>query len=545
MKTRLLGISAAWLLATSLQAQPVPTAVLTVKSYTELTRILEQFGDTLEPGTSAKTLAEMQQELGLSDMATVDHSKPWQVAVWAENTRTVPGLSIRIPTTDFDAFKRSLVEGKLLLGTNGNHELTASGTDAIIWMPLGNGGSPFKAQHDRWSAEPATGIGEAVQLTLTPREALRDEIVQFVGLGRFMMAGALSQEGVAVPGVNPAALTDVLNIYLDAIEGVLNGLESWTLSADADTESITFGHHITPLANSALAEWLVPNKTSLESVVPYWDAQAPMAFALQFGNTPSGIPALKELIQLTFEMQGMSEEENTKKIESLVETFLPLNFAGTFSLKGGVDFSGVYQFPEVDLTTEYATIKTLMKDLVTAMTGEDKPYKSADVQDAQRKIQDTTIDRMNLAFNFDAPMFQFPGQRETIEAMWPDGEFTLDIAHDKNHFFMGSPDGLTRLLNAQDSPTADMPLQPDTETVAFARLNLLEYYRAVFTTLPMIPPQLAAPFQDLDTTGTDVYLKANLDNAFDMRVAVPLKLFKVAKEISFSTPTPNEPLRPQ
>ena len=87
------------------------------------------------------------------------------------------------------------------------------------------------------------------------------------------------------------------------------------------------------------------------------------------------------------QMQGLSADSDAiRDTQKLVESFVPMRFAGSLDVSEGLQFGGLYQFPGKDAATVYPNMKDFLRNSMQSQVGEDKPYSSITVEEGVRKV---------------------------------------------------------------------------------------------------------------------------------------------------------------
>jgi hypothetical protein len=193
---------------------------------------------------------------------------------------------------------------------------------------------------------------------------------------------------------------------------------------------------------------------------------------------------------------------------------------------------GVYQFPGQDTAAVYAKLKDFMKTTMQSQVGADKPYSSVTIQEGDRKVGGISVDRTSLAINLDSPMYQMPGQKETVEALMPGGKMVFDYAIKGKDLFMGSPEQLDALLAGPAAGAAYKPEGVNSHTMAFGYINVFSIIPAILAGNPMVDDEDKEKLSKIDSAGTAIDFRVDLDNRLIYQAGVPLKFFQTIGQLA-------------
>ena len=156
--------------------------------------------DSVAPGEAGEALEEMREGLGIQDLKGIDLTKPWQVAIWADSMSVPPCVSIRVPVSDFAAFRDGLNPG-LLKGEEGANRIQQVGNYATVWMEFGAPSEATQSGEKAWKPDQLQTAAGIAHLAIKPGSALREEMIGALGMGRMMISGAMSgQDSAAIGG---------------------------------------------------------------------------------------------------------------------------------------------------------------------------------------------------------------------------------------------------------------------------------------------------------------------------------------------------------
>ncbi len=528
--SKLLSIVAV-LIAPAVWAQTAPIT-LTLQSYQAFTEGFTRVVDAVSPGSAAEALEEMREGLGIQDLKGIDQSRPWQVAVWLDSMSVPPCLSIRVPVSNFAAFRDGLNPG-LLKGEDDANRIQQVGNYATVWIEFGSPTESTKAGEKAWKPESLKTAAGVAQLAIRPSAGLREEMVGAVGMGRMAIGAAMTgQNQEAMGGIDPKVMGELMSVYFDVIETGIKGLESLEIKLDLKGDTLIVDETIVPVANSALAGWFTVKDGNLGALSPFLNRKSPMGVAMRFEGNESLMPILKRFIGLSLQLQGLpADSEAIRETERLVEAFVPMQFAGNIDVKQGIQFGGIYQFPGKDSAKVYASMKEFLRNSMQSQVGTDKPYSSVTLDEGQRKVNGVSVDRTTMVMNLEAPIYQMPGQKEMMENLWPGGRMIFDYALKGQDLIMGTPEHLDALLTGP-AVSASPPDGVNPQTVAFGHFNVFNFINAVMAANPMMSDEDKAKLRDLDSTGTGVDFRVDLGNRLVYHAGIPLKLLRTMGQLA-------------
>lgn len=518
------------LVAAPLLAAERAPVTLTIKSFRALTNAVATLAEAGAPGSSGEALAGLQGMLGEAALQAMDAERPWQVSVWVEGIGGQPAASVYVPAKDFATLKSALASGPLLQSAGTGADITAKGDYAAIFLPGAAASEGATAAHAAWTP---TEIGQTrgtLSLDVRPTEPLRQQMIQSMAMVRMMVGGAMgAQNQEAFPGMDPMAMAQLFGVYFDVLETGLKGWENLNLGVDVQQDALRIQERVTAVAGSEFAAWLKGTDGSLAPVLAYADDAASAAFAFRWGESPAYMPTLKKFLRLSMQMQGVPADSDTvKETERLIDLMAPMQLAGSVDFQKGLTFSGAYQFPGRDVKEIYGLMQKYLETSMQGQVGEGKPYKEATFKEAQREVAGQQVDRLTMAFNLDAPLYQMPGQKEMIESLFPGGRMEFDYVVKGENLLIASPDHLEKLLKVDSGSSKARlgTLRPS--TVLAARVNILQLIPQFLKANPMIADETKQKLEDLDARGTDILFSVDLDGAFSGEAVVPLQLIRSA-----------------
>ncbi len=509
-----------------------PLISITLKSYRDLETGFKTIAEKILPGSAEDVLADFLSEMKIADMKGIDRARPWQAAVWLENSEKTPSVSFRIPVSDFADFRRSMQTAAEDIGIEVELPIELASGYAKVWI---EGDSPAaKAWHEAWMPAQLDAPDKMLAVAICLPESLRQELLQGIGSVRMMIPIMFSQMPEEEIGINGEAMGELIGIYFDLIEMGLRDMETLEVSLNVDQNTVELGNKVTAKPGSELASWLRPVKTSLETVLPSLNPEVDLMFAMQFGDNPAMLPIFKKFIRLSFEMQGTDRNDPAiRDAEKLIDAGFPMMFSSSvdFDFTDGINFDGVYRFPGGDLDAFYRQFTEYMNGAMQSQVGPEKPYKTISLKKTDRQVDGAPVDRLLLEINWDAPIYQAVDQREILEALWLGGKFEFLIARKGEKLFMGTPaafDGLMRRVSS-DRPPSD--IRSSAHTVACGKINVLKYFATILgLNLFASEDDIKLQLQNMDSDGTGVSFNIELNGAFQSQAVIPLKLISTLAE---------------
>lgn len=528
-------------LVTLLGAAPVfaadaPPVSVTIQSYQDLEADFKSVAKRLKPDSEDEAWEEFRRELKIADLDGIDLASPWQAAIWWEIAEKTPSMSFRIPVLDFDAFQTSL---EAVAEANGSEDISIQqvGGYANVWMEGEDSPAGAKELHDAWTPAQLRAPEKTIEVAVHFPEAIRRSVLQTIGMGKMAITGGLgSLPDEGIPGMNPRALVELIGVYFEVMEMGIQGVKTLELHLGVEQDLLKIGKRVTAKADSELDSWMTPADGSLESVLPFLNSEAAMAFAMQFGGSPAMMPTVKKFSRLSFEMQGTKKDDPAiRELEKLLDAAIPMVFANSSDFTDGMQFDGVYRFPGRDLDAIYQMVVQYVNGPLQSQVGAKKMYKTLSLKKAHREVDGVSVDRFFMEINWDAPMYQLQNaseqEREMIEKMWPFGKMEFDLAQKGGNLFVGSPQVFDELLQRDSTggPPSEIPFSP--RTFACGKVNVFQFMPMFFSANPFIPEEEKRRFQDLDVDGTDIVFHVELNNEVQAQVAVPLKVFSTIAKI--------------
>lgn len=527
MKLRATPILAALTLVTAVAAAQ-PTLQLTVRSYEELGQAIQRVAKAINPGSQEDYAQQFGAQLGLTNQASYDAKRPWEIALWYEAGGT-PLLALKGPIKELASFKEGL-NPKGLLRTQGKE-----------WKQLENGlvSVTFKSSSDltetetsalkQWNSQTIQPPNKTVELSAKLSEPTRAQAKSLLGIGRMSAAQAMqSNQGAAAAGGNPKALTGIIDAYFDLLDTFLDGFQELRLGVDVTPDALEFDERIGAKAGSELSKWLeTPAEHLTTTDLSSLDRDALFSVAAYVGKSDSLMKIAKQFTVLSLQVQNIETNGPMfQNITALLDKMLPAKFTGSAYLKDGLSFTGVNTFPAGNAAEIYAQMKKFMNELLKSQVGKDKLYSAANLTEKHHTIDGVSVDRLSLTLNLDNPMFKAPGQKEQMKAFWPDGKLEFDYALKDGKLLWASAAGnqMQALLAGKANHRSTLALQESPCLAGY--LNLLGFMKSTIQSNPMIPDEVKEKFSKLDPQNTSVDFQVSLDKQMHATGRVPLKLLQ-------------------
>jgi len=524
MKLRATLILAALAFA-SAAAPAQPTLQLTVRSYEELGQAIQRVAKAINPGSQEDYAQQFGAQLGLTNQASFDAKRPWEIALWYEAGGS-PLLALKGPIKELASFKEGL-NPKGLLRTQGKE-----------WKQLENGlvSVTFKSSSDlteteasalkQWNSQPIQPPNKTVELIAKLSEPTRAQAKSLLGFGRASAAQAMESQGAAATGANPKAMTGIINAYFDLLDTFLDGFQELRLGVEVAPEALQFDERISAKAGSELAKWMEsPAERLTASDLSSLDPDALFSAAASIGKSDSLMKIAKQFMVLGLQMQNMETNGPMfKDINALLERVLPVKFTASAYLKDQLSFTGVYTFPGGNAAEIYAQMKKFFNQTLKSQVGEGKMYSAASLTEKHHTIDGVSVDRLSLALNLDNPMFKAPGQKEQMKAFWPDGKLEFDYVLKDGKLLFASAAGnqMQALLAGKANRKPTLELQESACLAGY--MNVLGFMKVSLQANPMIPDEVKEKFGKLDPQNTSTEFQLSLDKQMHATGRVPLKL---------------------
>lgn len=527
MKLRATLILAALALA-SAAATAQPALQLTVRSYDELGQAIQRVAKAVNPGSQEDYAQQFGAQLGLTNLASFDTKRPWEIALWYEAGGS-PLVALKGPIKDLASFKAGL-NPKGLLRTQGKEwKQLENGLVSVTFKPSSDLTETETSALKQWNGQPIQPPNKTVELNAKLSEPLRTQAKTLLGFGRASAAQTLeSDQGLAATGANPKVMTGLFNAYFDLLDTFLDGFQDLRLGVEVAPEAIQFDERISAKAGSELAKWLESPAEHLTAAdLGTLDPDALFSVAAYVGKSDSLMKIAKQFTAVGLQVQNIETNgPMAHDINALLERVLPVKFTASAYLKDQLTFAGVYAFPGGNATEIYAQMKKFMNQTLKSQVGEGKMYSAANLAEKHHTIDGVSVDRLSMAINLDNPMFKLPGQKEQIKAFWADGKMEFDYALKDGKLFWASAGGnqMEALLAGKANRKPTLALQESPCLVGY--MNILGFAKASLQANPMIPDEVKAKFAKLEPQNTSYEFQVSLDKQMHLTGRVPLKLLQ-------------------
>ena len=502
-----------------------PLARISIGSFGSLSNAIIRVAGAAYPGLETELGAQLTRHLGLTNTATFDAKGPWEIAVWQHAESPDLLVAVKGPIADVKKFQRELTPQGILSALGKDWIQLGHGTAAIVFKASDKQSDAEKAGLKQWEDEAMAAPHRAVQLTLAPSEATRARVLPLLETARISM-----QKGAAAAasGMNQKAMGDLFGLYFDAIDAFVKGFQDLKLAVDVTPESIVVEESISAIPGSQFAKWIhKPANPVLAEDLEGLDPSALGSAAMTIGKDPLLMDLMRKFVLLSLQMQNQSTNGGAADdLADLMAKCLPARVSGSFFLKGHMQFSGMYRFPESAAAAVYAQMKPVMKRLIATQAGEGKMYSAATLAENHHAVAGTPVDRYSFTVNMDNPAFKQPGQQEQIKALMPNGQLVFDYAVKNNRLMVASPDLMAALIEGAAKPDARRAIVPDDSTVAAGYFNLLSAIRDFSSANPMIPDAIKDKMANLDPSGTAIRFQLKMNSQVRWDVNVPLKLIE-------------------
>ena len=452
------------LVAIVAQAADTPHLSLAVKSLQSLRQDLTTMAGIFGPDSEADArFEEMIAETGLP-LELIDQTLPLQAVIWVDPAELTSGnLSLRLPTTDFeglrDAFEK---EAFPLPGFKG---MTRKGRYAEAWFQTSKE-ETGKQEHDAWEPEGLDDLQDTLELHVQLDQVLRD-----MGLAQLQMAKAIVSSmppprAELPPNLDWKVMNQMMDIYFNLVSKALQGMDSLTISLGMRDQVLHIEERIQPVDGSDL-EGLLHSRGSIEGLSRYLDPGAAISFIGRVEGNSAISEKLKEINRLNMTMQGIEADD---LLDEMFEIFLPGEFTVSISASDRLDIVGVNRFEKVDPSEIRANYERMVQKMASAFSGEDKPYRDIVLEKDIMEIDGTTVDRVAMTINWDAPTFRLVPDlhKETMRRFWNGDSIEFLIAFRGKEMFTATPAWMESLLRRD----AEIPgFDPKPGTVLYLRLH--------------------------------------------------------------------------
>jgi hypothetical protein len=515
------------------QAPSSPLVTLSIGSQKALLEQASRLVRTVEPDQADSLRSEFAKMLGTPELAGIDAERPWQFALWFKGMESEPIMASYIPVTDFNVFKSGLTANGLLADAGRGNAILSSGSFAIVVH--GDTSRTKLAPDDmaavqKWVDSVPKSEAHTVHLKLELVDSIREQALGMLAMGRMMLLGSVPASAPGESGLNPAAMTAMLGLYIDMIEGAIKGLDQLEVEMDVTQDHMNLFKSVSAVPGSDLAGWLRPGGRSLSSLGGFLDPNAAVAFASRLQAGPGAVDFLKKASRLGFEMQNQTiDEQSLRRADELFAVLLPMNVAGSVWLDGGYRASGVGEIPGDQPAVTYSQILDWLEGIMKSQVGPEKIYSRFDLQRGIRNIGEVPVDRLTLMLNLEAPALKAaPQQRDVLESMWPGGKMEVEYALSGNSLHMAAGIPMEQAIVPRSGSTW---LSMDPQTVLVGHYNLVALLKGNGASMRFLPPDLLGKFKKLDPTGSTAPFRVNVDGGLKAETRIPLRVLSTLSQL--------------
>ena len=503
-----------------------PTLQLTVRSYDELGQAIQRVAKAVDPDSQDDQAQQLGAHLGLTNLASFDAKRPWEIALWYEAGGT-PLLAFKGPIKELASFKEGL-NPKGLLRTQGKEwKQLENGLVSVTFKPSSDLTESEISALKQWNGQAIQPPNKTLELSLKLGDATRAQAKSLLGIARMSAVQAMeSGQNPAATGANPKAMTGMFNAYFDLLDTILEGFQELRLGVDVTSEALQLDERITARPGSELSKWMeTPAERLTASDLGSLDPNALFSVAAYVGKSDSLMKLTKQFTALGLQMQNMETNgPMLQDINALLDKMLPAKFTGSAYLKDGLSFAGVNTFPGGNVAEIYSQMKKFINQTLKSQVGKDKMYSAANLAEKHHTSEGVSVDRLSLTLNLDNPMFNVPGQKEQMKAFWPDGKMEFDYALKDGKLLWASAAGNQMQALLADKPNRKPTFDLQESSCLAGYLNLLGLIKLTIRANPMIPDEVKEKFSRLEPQNTSVDFQVSLDKQMHASGRVPLKL---------------------
>lgn len=519
-----------------------PLGVISTKNFNAMMEAAGHVQKAVEQ-TEPDLRQEFLRRAGNPDGAGIDMERPWHFVFAPPTPPSSRGVNaFYIPVTKFREFKNALQDDGMFKGRGNANVIRKSGKYAVIIQ--------------RTTEQPELGPDQVktiadyrkqlpVQVDKVYRVHLRltDEVRTMLkgGLQFFRTTSTAQFQNAAKDAPSPfAGLSDIMGLYFDLGEKLVDGLSELEIDADVTAHEIRFSERITAVPGTELARLMTPRKTKIGHLARYLDGDATILF---IGHV-EGSDFLKELaakaMTLGMQLQGGKQDETvTKKMQDMMGRMLPMTFAASVQLAPQMKMAGVYEFPKMNAKQMKQDLADFIDFSTKAQVGKDGLYSSFEREEGVRRIKGVSVDRVTANINTNAAMLKIPGQLNAFRLMWPDDKVSYEIATQDRQMFYALGVPMEQALAPAKSPTK-LRVEIDDDTFVAGRYNILNLITQWLPQQRGMPAAMVEAAKKLDSKGAGVDMKASLDGAFSGEMVVPMKLLtqfsRLGKEMAKARP---------
>lgn len=454
----------------------VPVVSLTIRNFRSLELMASELSKPFGDNDGTQLLSGLLNPTTLTNIDHIDVDKPWNIALWFERFGASPTISFRIPVTDLRKFTDSLPETSLLRPANEDssiREVDGYGVFLSAFTPMTDA---MKAAEAAWHPDQLTKNSKAgdptiLNLALHLEKSHRDSLKTLLGFSRKMMVSSLknlaepenedqiNSAAGAIP--QPARLAELMILYFDAAEAIINDLSGLRLGLGTSDDRLVTNFRCDPLEDSLMAECFAAPQGSLESLLKSLPPGKHGYFASNTRFPESLLPGIRKLMDISMAIQGTPTTENEMDgMMDMIKLFLDYRMAGSVHFGDNLEFAAAYQFPGKNDQAFKALLDYYSSPAIQSIAGQGKMFK--DIKSSSDKLstggKDWTIHRFEFPINQDFPLFQAPGTRDMLNFIYGKDGMTYEVAASEDTVFysMGAP--LAGHLNTNRDPV-ELPLK--------------------------------------------------------------------------------------
>jgi hypothetical protein len=521
---------AAILSASLAAAADQPLARLSVRSYTDLTNAISRLATAINPSQAQDPVLQFSLAMGLTNLATLDTQRPWEIALWHGGTAELPLLAVKVPARNVAKFKDALSPGGMLRSKAQDWLQLTNDTSLILFSKPDSLSDSQKSALEEWKLQPMTPPAPLVELKLSLNEPLRLQALGMLPIGKMSAAQALASRSAQTPNAfNPAAIEGMVSVFFDTVQTVVAGLQDVTLGIDLSSDALIVQKSVSAKPGTDLAKWLQKPAGQVTAQDLNWAASdSSVSFAAFFGKDPALLKLAQKMIQLGFQMQNVETNgPAAKDLDLLMAKCLPVILAGSMDFKDTFAFAGAYRFPGSKVADTYAEIRRFLTNSFQGFVGEGKMYSAASLLEKHHMLNGIQVDRFTMTINADFPLFKAPGQKEQLALMWPNGKMEIDYAIKDDHLLIATRDRMNELLRPPGADSIRKPaFKPGEGTLLAGSINLLALVGPMSAANPAIPDGVKERLAKLDAQGTGIEFQVRADQQLFASARIPLKLLR-------------------
>lgn len=509
-------------------AVAAPLVEVTLRNFGDFTAACNRLVKAAKPDYDKDLGQEFQTRLGLDMNSGVDWERAWRGAFWFGGEGMAPIGALMVPVADFDQFQTGRPTEGILNLEGANWISQAGDYAAVVFSPKESLTNEQVEGIEAWKKSPVSQPKSILALAIQSNAGFRAQARAALGSIRENILNSFPPEGSenAPPGIDPEAFREVLSLYFDALDQVVNGVDRVRVDVDLTEKALRFDKRVIIMPESDLAAWTAPPVSGLgRDLLGLLDQRAFASIAAATSDQETVKSWLKRLARTSMRLQYLNlETETLTEMEHLIDAMFPMKFAASVYLQEGLTFGGAYQFPGRDVDELYQKFLAFYHDMIGDLVGEENFYKEAQMIEDHHEVDGVSVDRFDTRINLDHPMFGMPGQKESIQRMWPDGRMVVDYAVSDDRLVFASPDLMASFLKA--SPDRQVPAAAaaaDAHTLLAGQINLLALIRESIASNPIVPAEVKSKFEKIDPSGTALAFRLNSEEGLHAFGTLPIK----------------------